>query len=58
LPWRGSKNTIYERLERVIQGISEFYLKILQNSRIIVDQRVSNIALDLTVLSFNCSRYK
>jgi len=30
LPWRGSKNTTYKRLESVIQGNSEFYLKILQ----------------------------
>jgi hypothetical protein len=39
-------------------GISEFYLKILQNSGIIVDQRGWDIALDLTVLSFDCLRPK
>jgi hypothetical protein len=33
LPWIGSKNTTYERLERVIQGIFEFYLKILEKLR-------------------------
>jgi hypothetical protein len=38
------------------KGISEFYLKILQNSGIMVDQRARNMALDLTVLSFNCSQ--
>jgi hypothetical protein len=38
------------------KGISEFYLKILQNSGIIVDQRAWNMALDLTILSFNYSR--
>jgi hypothetical protein len=28
LPWKGSTNTTYERLERVIQkGISEFHFK-------------------------------
>jgi hypothetical protein len=31
------------------KGISEFYLKILQNSEIMVDQRARNMALDLTV---------
>jgi hypothetical protein len=40
------------------KGISEFYLKILQNSGIMVDQRARNIVLDLTVLSFNYSRPK
>jgi hypothetical protein len=30
----------------------------LQNSRIMVDQRARNMALDLTILSFNCSRPK
>jgi hypothetical protein len=54
LPWGGSKNTTYERLERVVQGIFEFYLKILQNTRIKVDQRVSSRVLDLTDLFFNC----
>jgi len=49
LPWGGSKNTTYERLESVIKGNSKFYLKILQNSRIIVDQRAGSIVLDLTV---------
>jgi hypothetical protein len=34
------------------KGISEFYLKILQNSGIMVDQRARNMALDLTILSF------
>jgi hypothetical protein len=32
LPWRRFKNTTNERLERVIQGISEFYLKNLAKS--------------------------
>ena len=37
-PWLGSKNTTKERYERVIQGISEFYLKNYKNSRAIADQ--------------------
>jgi hypothetical protein len=45
-------------LRRSYIGISEFYMKILQNSRIKVDQRVRDIVLDLTVLSFNYSRPK
>jgi hypothetical protein len=41
------------------KGIYEFYLKIYKkNSRMKVDQRVRNMALDLTVLSFNFSRLK
>ena len=39
-------------------GISEFYLKTYKNSGIIVDQRVRDMALDLTVQSFNYSRPK
>ena len=35
-----------ERFERVIQGISEFYLKIYKNSRAIADQRTRDMALD------------
>jgi len=35
-----------------------FILKIRKNSRAIVDQRTRDMALDLTVLSFNCSRHK
>jgi len=58
LPWLGSRNTTKERFERVIQRISEFYLKIYKNSRAIVDQRTRDMVLDLTVLSFNCSRHK
>jgi len=38
LPWKGSRNTTKERFERVIEGISEFYLKIYKNSRAIADQ--------------------
>jgi hypothetical protein len=40
------------------KGISEFYLKVCKNSGIKVDQRTQDIVLDLTVLSFNCSRPK
>jgi len=58
LPWKGSINTTKERFERVIKGISEFYLKICKNSRAIVNQRTRDMALDLTVLSFNYSRHK
>jgi len=35
-----------------------FIWKSYKNSRIIVDQRARNIAPDLTILSFNCSRPK
>ena len=35
-----------------------FILKICKNSRAIVDQRTRDMALDLTILSFNCSRHK
>jgi hypothetical protein len=45
-------------LRESYKGISKFYLKILQNSGIIVDQRVRNMVLNLTVLSFNYSRPK
>jgi hypothetical protein len=45
-------------LRESYKGIFEFYLKILQNSGIMVDQRARNMALDLIVLSFNCSRPK
>jgi len=44
--------------ERVSQGISEFYLKICKNFRAIVDGRTRDMALDLTALSFKCSRHK
>jgi len=46
LPWYGSRNTPKERFKRVIQGISEFYLKIFKNSRAIVNQRARDMALD------------
>jgi len=46
LPWKGSRNTTKERFERVIQGISKFYLKIYKNSRAIVNQRTRDMALD------------
>ena len=46
LPWKGSRNTTKERFERVIQGISEFYLKICKNSRAIVNQRIRDMVLD------------
>jgi len=52
------ENTTKERFERVIQGISEFYLKICKNSRVTVNQRTRDMALDFTVLSFNYSRHK
>jgi hypothetical protein len=39
-------------------GTLSFILKILQNSGIIVDQRAWNMALDLTILSFNYLRPK
>ena len=58
LLWLGSRNTTKERSERVIHGISEFYLKIYKNSRAIVNGRTGDMALDSTVLSFNCSRHK
>jgi len=35
-----------KRLERVIQGISEFYLKICKNSRATVNRRTRDLALD------------
>jgi len=53
-----TRNTTKERLERVIQGISEFYLKICENSRALVNHRTGDMVLDLTILSFNCSRHK
>jgi len=46
LPWKGSRNTTKERFERVIQGFSEFYLKICKNSRAIADQRTRDMVLD------------
>jgi len=35
-----------ERFERVIQGISEFYLKTCKNSRAIADQRTRDMVHD------------
>jgi len=35
-----------------------FILKIYKNSRAIVDPRTRAMTLDMTVLSFNCSRHK
>ena len=35
-----------------------FILKICKNSKAIVDQRTRDMALDLTILSFNYSRHK
>jgi len=35
-----------ERLEIVIQGISEFYLKIYKNSKAIVNLRIRDMVLD------------
>jgi len=46
LPWKGPRNNTKERFERVIQGISEFYLKICKNSRVIVNQRTRDMTLD------------
>ena len=35
-----------------------FILKICKNSKAIVHQRTRHMVLDLTILSFNCSRHK
>ena len=45
LPWKGSRNTAKERIERVIQGISEFYLKICKNSRAVFNRRTRDMML-------------
>jgi hypothetical protein len=41
-------------LEKVIHRISEFYLNNVQNPKMIADQRILDILLDLIVLSFIC----
>jgi len=45
-------------LRESYKGISEFYLKICKNSRAIANQRTRDMALDWTILSFNCSGHK
>jgi hypothetical protein len=59
MPSKGSRNTTYERLERVIQKESlSFILKIYKNYRMKVGRRTRDAVLDLIVLSFNYSRPK
>jgi hypothetical protein len=43
--------------EKVIHGISEIYVKNVQNPKMIIDQRNWDILFDLIVLSFMCSRF-
>ena len=59
LSWWGSINTTYwETWESHTKETLSFISKAYKNSKIIVEQRAWDIALELTVLSFNCSRPK
>jgi hypothetical protein len=59
MPWWEFRNTTKKRLERVIyRNLWVLFKNLAKNSRIIVDRRAWNMALDLTILSFNCSRPK
>jgi hypothetical protein len=59
MPWRGFRNTTYwEIWEGHTKETLSFILKILQNSRMKVEQRAWDIVLDLIVLLFNHSRPK
>ena len=59
LSWWGSINTTYwETWGSHTKETLSFISKAYKNSKIIVEQRAWDIALELTVLSFNCSRPK
>ena len=59
LSWWGSINTTYwETWESHTKETLSFISKAYKNSKIIVEQRAWDIVLELTVLSFNCSRPK